>query len=521
MTTRPFEDWPIDPNRTSGTELAELLNVMVDAVDSNNLGFGRPSYVSAGGLWSKGSEGSVDLYLYDGTNDILVAGSGSADGGMTISAQPPAGPSVGDLWMRLPNNIVMIWNGDFWFQFPSSGGGSGGSGDLPNGLARGQTLKWNGTTWEPTDVLRIHPGGVEAVDITGKLHIHPEGLDPSSGEDMSRGSYGGTIKAQMFWDTADGWTGLKNDWNICWFRPNDDNENPNRRNAFDINADKFVVRLSQAPEDDPWNDREIVFRAEENAVSIGARDYRSKIYMHGDFYVGMSENFYGKFLPTNPDDKPGTTFCGGMSMLGTYIDGEPLTPINQAEVNDPSLIRQRAFRQDCAIDMALNPIYNAGDPDDPRWKFLRSRMCPTVDWMERNAIVDDGTGKVVSKTSSLFGDSNDDQHVFVGDTYIGYNNDSGLPDNNDTVGGTLFCHRGIIIGRNNTGSASIIMEDNIIGRLGNAVYGDHAVNLNQLRWYRQEMAASIVEAVSKSTKFAELKENLLEAMEQFLNDDDD
>ena len=311
MSNRPFTDFPIDPNTTSGTELAEILDRFQQSVDTNNLGNGRPSYLEAGGLWSKGQNGTVDLYLFDGTKDVLVAGSGTGDGGMAISEQPPASPNVGDLWMRLPNNYVMIWNGDYWFQFPSSGGGSSSGGDLPAGLERGQTLKWNGSAWEPTDVLRIHPGTVEAVDMTGKFHIHPKGMHPDTGADMSRGPYGAVFETQMYWDQADGWTGEKNDWNICWFRPNDDNSNANRRNAFDINADKFVVRISQAPDDDPWYDTEIVFRAESkvieepnaalgskfyNAVNIGARDYRTKIFAHGDFFVGMSSNFYGKIF---------------------------------------------------------------------------------------------------------------------------------------------------------------------------------------------------------------------------------
>jgi hypothetical protein len=143
-------------------------------------------------------------------------------------------------------------------------------------------------------------------------------------------------------------------------------------------------------------------------------------------------------------------------------------------------------------------------------------MCVTVEWIEKNAIVDDGSGTVVSKTSTILGDTNDDSHQLIGDVYVGYDNNAGLPDNNDSVGGTLFCNRGIIVGRNNTGNASISMENNLIVNLGNGVYGNHAVNLDQLRGYRQEMAASIVEAVSKSTKFAELKENLLEAMGEFL-----
>lgn len=513
---KPFEDWPIEPTQTSGTELAEALNLWVEAVDSNNFGDGRPPYLTAGGLWSKGDTGSVDLFMFDGEKDILVGGSGTADGGMTISENPPAAPAVGDLWMRLPQNTVMVWNGDFWFQFPASGGGGGGGGDLPSGNANGQCLKWDGSSWIPTDVLRIHPGSIEAVDMTGKFHLHPRGFHPDTNADLSRGPYGAVFETEMYWDTADGWTGEKSDWNICWFRPNDDNSNKDRKNAFDINADKFVVRLRQSPEDDPWENRQIVFRAEEAAVSIGMRDYRTKVFIHGDTYLGMSENMYGKILPTNPDDKPGTFFCGGMSMLGSYIEGQSLEPQDQAEIDDPSLIRQRAFERDAAMDMALNPIYNAGDPDDPRWAQLRERMCPTVGWIEKNAIVDDGSGKIVSKTSTLFGDTNDDQHVLIGDTYIGYDRDTGLPDNRDDVGGTLFLHRGVIVGRGNPGGASIGMETNIIFGLGDAKSNDHAVNLGQLRAARSEVASSIKEAVAKSTKFAELKENLLEAMEALL-----
>jgi len=342
-------------------------------------------------------------------------------------------------------------------------------------------------------------------------------------------------------------------------------------------------------------------------VSIGTPAYTSKLFLNGDAYMGMSANFYGQILPTNPDDKPGTFFCGGQSMLGSYIDGQPLTPINAAEERDPSLIRQRAFERDAALDMAMNPVYNAGDPDDPRWAAIRSGMTPTVDWIERNAIVADENGNVVSKGNTQFGNSNDDQHILVGDTYIGYDSASGLPDNNDTVGGTLFLHRGVIvgrgnhgnasigmenniiydlgdpvsdtcavskkwveenslsstgdtqlgnsnddqhviigdtyigyteaegkpdnsdavggtlflnrgaiIGRGNTGNAALLMENNIIGGLGNGQYGDHAVNLAQLRASRSEMASEILNAVTKASSFDELKQGLTESLSTFL-----
>ena len=242
-------------------------------------------------------------------------------------------------------------------------------------------------------------------------------------------------------------------------------------------------------------------------------------------------------------------------MLGSYIEGEPLTPISQEEIDDPSLIRQRAFARDAALDMALNPIYNTGNPDDPRWALLRSKMAVTVEWIEKNAIVDDGSGTVVSKTSTVLGDTNDDSHQLIGDVYVGYDNNDGLPDNSDSVGGTLFLHRGMIVGRGNQGNASIGMEGNVIFDLGDPVsescavskgyvirelVGDinkleddvdtnevnitnlyleqisQALKIAALQNAQREIALSVKDAVSKSTKFSELKDNLMEAMEQFL-----
>ena len=130
-------------------------------------------------------------------------------------------------------------------------------------------------------------------------------------------------------------------------------------------------------------------------------------------YVGMSANFRGKVLPTNPKDRPGTTFCGGMAMLGSW-NGQSLNPQSQDEIDDPSLIRRRAFDKDAALDMSDNPIYHAADPDDPKWSDLRDSMVPTVEWIKKNAIVSDESGKVVTKNSTQFGDSNADQHEFRG-----------------------------------------------------------------------------------------------------------
>lgn len=69
MAQRPTNDFDIDPNITSGTDLANILNRFQDAIDSGNSGASRPGYLAAGGLWVKEGD-PMRLYLYDGTRDI-------------------------------------------------------------------------------------------------------------------------------------------------------------------------------------------------------------------------------------------------------------------------------------------------------------------------------------------------------------------------------------------------------------------------------------------------------------------
>lgn len=537
---KPFKDWPIDPNTTSGTELAETLNRMVESNDSQNLGGGRPSYLSAGGLWCKGSDGAVDLYLFDGTKDVLIGGSASGDGGMAISQNPPPNPSVGDMWHRLPSNEIMVWNGDYWYQFPASGGAGGGAGTIIDGLENGQMLFWNGSAWEPTSAARIHQTGRGPFfDIAGEFHIHPEA------DEFRKSPWGGKIKSQVFLNFNDKWLNKTVDWNMTWFEPNDDNTNANRLNGFDFWADRFQIRIAPSPLDDPFDVDDIVFKADGRDVHIGVRDYRAKVHTYGDLYTGMSENFYGEIIPTNPDDKPGTLFSGGMVCLGSYIDGETLQPINQEERDNPALIRQRAFVRDSGIDMTYNPIYYLPDPDEPRWRQLRDSMPPTMKWLEENSIVANEEGVLVCEGDTQFGESNSSEHDFRGDVYIGYSDGQSRPDNNDERGGTLFLERGLIVGRGNKGGASINMEDNVIYNVGDPtsdtcapsvgyikreLIGDwdpdinirikdlyeeqirQAVRIQRLEGFHGGFMADLETAVQSSTKFAELKEGLLEVI---------
>jgi len=154
-----------------------------------------------------------------------------------------------------------------------------------------------------------------------------------------------------------------------------------------------------------------------------------------------------------------------------------------------------------SIGMENNIIYDLGDP-------VSDTCAVSKKWVEENSLSSTG--------DTQLGNSNDDQHVIIGDTYIGYTEAEGKPDNSDAVGGTLFLNRGAIIGRGNTGNAALLMENNIIGGLGNGQYGDHAVNLAQLRASRSEMASEILNAVTKASSFDELKQGLTESLSTFL-----
>ena len=64
---------PLNPNTTSGTDLATRLDRLVAALNSNNSNSSRPIYLTAGGVWSKSVANGYEVMLYDGTNDHKIA----------------------------------------------------------------------------------------------------------------------------------------------------------------------------------------------------------------------------------------------------------------------------------------------------------------------------------------------------------------------------------------------------------------------------------------------------------------
>ena len=70
MAVIPVGTFPIDPNTTSGNELASKLNDWYAAFQSTQSSVTRPAQVTKGGIWAKtGSGNDVSLMIYDGVKD--------------------------------------------------------------------------------------------------------------------------------------------------------------------------------------------------------------------------------------------------------------------------------------------------------------------------------------------------------------------------------------------------------------------------------------------------------------------
>ena len=83
-----------------------------------------------------------------------------AGGGLTIMDSAPVDPTEGDMWLSPLTNDVLIWDGEYWFDFPAGGAGGGGGltisatepvnpaiGDMWLSPNTGEVLVWDGTFW--------------------------------------------------------------------------------------------------------------------------------------------------------------------------------------------------------------------------------------------------------------------------------------------------------------------------------------------------------------------------------------
>lgn len=99
-------DWgTIDPNTTSGGELAAYLDSWKEALHSGHRGPERPNYVLPGMQWIKEVSGSTwELYLFTGSADVLLGSIDVLTGRLTISPSGSQFLSIPTLPDEAPTN---------------------------------------------------------------------------------------------------------------------------------------------------------------------------------------------------------------------------------------------------------------------------------------------------------------------------------------------------------------------------------------------------------------------------------
>jgi hypothetical protein len=78
-------DHPIDAQTVDGVELAARLNRLYSAINSQHANTTRPSYITAGGVWSRTNAQGVELILFDGTRDIVIGAVANGAGSFGLS----------------------------------------------------------------------------------------------------------------------------------------------------------------------------------------------------------------------------------------------------------------------------------------------------------------------------------------------------------------------------------------------------------------------------------------------------
>jgi len=162
MTTVPSGIWPIDPNVTTGTDLANYLNTWMNAFQSMQASPTRPPLITKGGVWAK-TIGAADIALmfYDGTADHAigsVVGGSVSFGGVGASTAPPTSPSTGDTWVDTTiagAPIFKVYNGTSWV---AAGGGSPSGTAAPTVPAPVAGDLWVDTATAGAPVLKVYNG---------------------------------------------------------------------------------------------------------------------------------------------------------------------------------------------------------------------------------------------------------------------------------------------------------------------------------------------------------------------------
>jgi hypothetical protein len=72
MSITNANDFPIIAASTSGNTLADILNRLYGAIQTNQANAGRPPDIQTGGLWTKVDGATLVLMMFNGVNDIVI-----------------------------------------------------------------------------------------------------------------------------------------------------------------------------------------------------------------------------------------------------------------------------------------------------------------------------------------------------------------------------------------------------------------------------------------------------------------
>jgi hypothetical protein len=72
MSITNANDFPIIAASTSGNALADILNRLYGAIQTNQANAGRPPDIQTGGLWTKVDGAELVLMMFNGVNDIVI-----------------------------------------------------------------------------------------------------------------------------------------------------------------------------------------------------------------------------------------------------------------------------------------------------------------------------------------------------------------------------------------------------------------------------------------------------------------
>lgn len=180
----------------------------------------------------------------------------------------------------------------------------------------------------------------------------------------------------------------------------------------------------------------------------------------GDTYIGYIDNADGR--PDSPDEDGDGNPLGGTLFVerGIVVGGarDPGTASinmnNNFIYNVPAPVSNHHGANKAYVDQAVEGVTG---------KLDLSNIASENITVSKNLTSNGNTYLYGPRTQ--IGNDNTDELIIAGDTYVGYLSSTNRPLNDDGEAGTLFCERGISIGKNRTaGTASINMN-------GNKVYG--------------------------------------------------